>query len=296
MLSLSLSTNLKTKSSQRLTLTRGEFCRTSLLNGFTLIELLIVIAIIGILSSVVLVSTNVVKDKANLSKVLSWSSSLNHLMSADAAAIYTFDDGTAKDLSGNGNDCVIHGGVTSVDGIPQLGKALQFDGSTGYLDCGSGASLNITSAITVSAWVKPTVLGSIMDIVTKSYQTSYRGYEFQIDSSKRLSFRINPTSSSYTYKYSTSLLSASVWQHVVAVYDLTNVSFYINGAADTPIAASGAFYSDTSSLKIGSYASSATYFFNGLIDEVRIYNQAYTLSQIQKDYAEGLPRHQVAEK
>jgi len=154
----SISNNPKNQSLQR--------TAPSSSNGFTLIELLIVIAIIAILSAVVLVTTNSAKDKANLAKVLSWSSSLNDLLSADAVGIWTFNDGTGADSSGSGNDCTLHGGVTSVDGIPQLGKAMQFDGVSGsYIDCGNGASLNITSAITISAWVKSTYNPSETDYI-----------------------------------------------------------------------------------------------------------------------------------
>jgi len=262
--------------------------------GFTLIELLIVIAIIAILSAVVLVTTNSAKDKANLAKVLSWSSSLNDLMSADAAGIWTFNDGTGADSSGNNNNCTLHGGVTSVDGITQLGKALQFDGSTGYLDCGNGASLNITNAITVSAWVKPNSLqyGGILEKGT--FSSSFGEYTLNLEAvANKLVMYINNNSANVT---STGTVQIGQFSYVVGTYDGNYLKVYINGilsGTSTPYNASISISAD--SVRIGDYYSTS-HFFNGTIDEVRVYNQAYTLSEIRKHYAEGLARHQVAKK
>ena len=67
---------------------------------------------------------------------------------------FAFNEGTgktAKDLSENGNDGEIHD-AKWVDG--KFGKALEFDGKTGYVEVPDSKSLDITKAVTIEAWVK----------------------------------------------------------------------------------------------------------------------------------------------
>jgi len=63
----------------------------------------------------------------------------------------------AVDISRYGNNGTINGAVWTSSG--RFGSALQFDGVDDYVDCGNGASLNITTAVTVEAWVNPLYSG-----------------------------------------------------------------------------------------------------------------------------------------
>jgi len=94
------------------------------------------------------------------------------------------------------------------------------------------------------------------------------------------------------------------WHHGVVTYDSSTGAWaeYVNGVLKASgTVASGQQIFTTSkilTIGIGNYNNIITgqYPFNGAIDDVRVYNQAYTISQVQKDYAEGLARHQVAKK
>jgi len=116
--------------------------------SFTLIELLVVIALIGLIATVVMVVIGNAKEKARIAKSLSFSQSIQNTL--NPVAIWSFDEnkkGTCPggkdicDFTGN-NHCKIVGGVTWTDDTPHkiIGKgkdryALNFDGSTGYLNC-----------------------------------------------------------------------------------------------------------------------------------------------------------------
>ena len=68
---------------------------------------------------------------------------------------WSFDEGTgtiANDSSGNNNNGTLYNGPIWEEG--QVNKALSFDGSNDYVDCGNDESLNITDKITIEAWVK----------------------------------------------------------------------------------------------------------------------------------------------
>ena len=66
----------------------------SKLNGFTLVELLVVISIIGLLSSIVLVSFSNSRDKARLAKSQQFDAQISHALGAYAVGIWRFEEGT----------------------------------------------------------------------------------------------------------------------------------------------------------------------------------------------------------
>lgn len=186
-------------------------------------------------------------------------------------------------------------GIASLQGVctgqvPQY--AAQFNGQNSYINAGTGASLNIQNAITISAWINPIsfpTAGNELDIVCKGYETSYTGYEFGLSSSGTLLFRINPTSSSW--KNQNSIVTGIItnnWYYVVAVYDGTNIYFYKNGLLLNSMPAGGQLYSSSNKDTIGVYYNSGTFVFNGLIANVHIYNTSLDASQISALYLEGI--------
>jgi hypothetical protein len=80
--------------------------------------------------------------------------------------LWHFDEGTgtlAYDGSGNANDGSLHGGTTWVDG--KIGKALSFDGSSGYVEVPDSDSLDVTGKLTLDAWIYPKSLTHAQVIV-----------------------------------------------------------------------------------------------------------------------------------
>ena len=78
------------------------------------------------------------------------------------------------------------------------------------------------------------------------------------------------------------------WQHIAATYDGTTARYYIDGAqVASRTVNNGAGVSDT--WRIGAYGGSPGGFFDGLIDDVRIYNRALSASEIQTDMAQPVP-------
>jgi len=170
----------------------------------------------------------------------------------------------------------------------KVGGALQFDGKDDYVDAGSSANLDITSAITVEAWVKPNT--NTGQIVSKRNSTVGSSYQFLILSSgkARFSFWV---SSSEKIVDSLSTISLNTWSHLVGTYNGSVITFYINGVLDNTTVTSGSIDSyPTVSTRIGAVGSGfSTYYFNGLIDEVRIYNRALSETEIRYHYNRGGP-------
>jgi hypothetical protein len=93
-------------------------------------------------------------------------------------------------------------------------------------------------------------------------------------------------------------LSAGKWYHVVAIHTHSDhkVQFYLNGKLDGHKTLSSAMSNDSASnFRIGYYGNSSN-LMNGSIDDVRIYNEALSSSQIQQHYAAGAASHGIAVK
>src|SRR3989344_2491526 len=208
---------------------------------------------------------------------------------------WSMNEGTgtvAGDGSGNGNRGTLTGGPTWVDG--KRGKALSFDGGDDKVNAGTGSSLNVTGAFTASAWIYPRSYGGASKgrIIQKGDLTS-TGFIWFVDNSNTtngMSFCTNGCSGGQLGN----IITLNQWQHVTVVWNGASIAtFYVNGVSkgNASSVTSGSISSHLSSpLSIGANAADTTRQFNGLIDEVRIYNRELTASEIQALYKSGAGR------
>jgi hypothetical protein len=213
---------------------------------------------------------------------------------------YTLDEGygdTAHDSSPQGNNGNLYGTCPEDATCPswsnsgKFGKALSFDGGD-YLVVSHDTSLVMTQDMTISAWInKNDTSGSEM-IVEKGLNDD-DNYAFYVGDDK-LTFEYldsggPPTYSSYQ-EQTGSVTSAGTWYHVVAVFDDTNdkFTFYNNGVESYSTTNTESLYGDqTDDLYIGRQNAASPVYFNGKIDEVKIYNFALTDSQVLTEYNQG---------
>lgn len=196
---------------------------------------------------------------------------------------WNLDEGkgtTTADFSGQGNNGTLVNGLTWVDG--KLGKALSFDGVDDYIDAGSKASLQLRKPYTFEAWVKADNFNDNSTIVAL-YEDA-PNYIFLSRSYERWAF-ILVIEGVGTQILSDAAAQTDVWVHTVATVDSSgNMSLYINGVkqaeTDTTNDLTG-----TGTVRIGWLGySNPAYYFDGLIDEVRIYNQALSETEIRAIY------------
>jgi len=263
--------------------------------AFTLIELLVVIAIIGILSGLIVVAMGGVTQKATIAKAQIFSNSLRNSLMLNLVSEWKFDQvnipsaNQTPDSWSGGNNCSM-GGTPSVYSNSNCvsGSCLNFNGSTDYLSCGNGSSLDASNAITIGAWIKPAnSLGDEAVLVRKS-SNDCGNYNLQIKTNKLA--LLTSTMCGWSMAGSHSAISIGVWQYVVATISGTVTNYYINGInTDTFTGVNGLGSINTNTLNIGGYSGAALLdFFNGSIDEVRIYNAAIPTSQIKEQYYIGL--------
>jgi len=194
-----------------------------------------------------------------------------------------FNEGSgniAYDSSFYNNHGTIYG-ATWTDG--KFGKALSFDGVDDYVDCGNAINPYLTGDLTIGIWLYPKAFGKNRGIA----QTKYK-YEFAFtitDSEGRIRWFQGDGSNYDNPATNNPILSLNQWQHLVAVRDMDamKVHIYLNGQFKESLTITTTPAQSNYHLHIGEYSYSDRW-FNGLIDEVRIYNRALSENEIKMLY------------
>jgi hypothetical protein len=198
-------------------------------------------------------------------------------------AAYSFDEGggsNAADASGNGNAGALNGAAWTTVG--KNGGALSFDGVNDSVTVADSGSLDLTEGMTLEAWVRPTELsGSWRTVLLKEQPGGLAYGLYAHTSSQGPSVHIS-TGGSEPRARSASAIAGDAWTHLAGTYDGATLRLYVNGALAESQAAGGAISTSTGALWIGGNSVWSEW-FQGLIDDVRVYNRALTGAEIQAD-------------
>ena len=157
-------------------------------------------------------------------------------------------------------------------------RSINFDPINGdYVDVEDHLDLN-TTGFTMSAWIKREATD--ITILSKRNSGFTTGYDLRIRSNQRLWARWYNGGSLQSIQSSV-VIPASEWHHVAVIYDGTTATLYIDGVADTSAALS-APTATTESFFIGAGGKNTpNAFFDGNIDEVRVWDTALTAAQLR---------------
>jgi PKD repeat protein/glucose/arabinose dehydrogenase len=203
---------------------------------------------------------------------------------AGLVAAYGFEEGTGTtvaDLSGGGNTGTISGAAWTTGG--RYGKALSFDGVNDWVTVPDSNSLDLTAGMTLSAWVRPDALGDWRTAILKERPGD-------------LAYALYPSTSSgnrpngeagIASLYGPSPIPAGAWTHVATTYDGTNLRLFVNGAEVASKVQAVPIPASSMPLRIGGNSIWGEW-FDGLIDDVRVYNRALTAAEMQADRDTGL--------
>jgi len=213
-----------------------------------------------------------------------------------ARAIYKFED-NANDVTGNNNASSTANVTYTSSG--KFNKAAVFNGSTSKVILPNGSFQY--NELTISVWVKPAGSGNRTILDTYGVESgSSKGYILRIDNSTgKARFVIyngdcdnaypdDTSCSNVTAAVSTSAISTSEYTHIVVTMKLGELKMYINGELDVSTITQSIGYKSSALIRIGffEYSSGAEAFYNGEIDQLRIYNGVVSDIDVAALYAE----------
>ena len=264
--------------------------------SFTLIEILVVIVVIGILSAFILVGMSSIASSANIAKVQAFINSMDNALLLGRVSQWKFDELTTakeaqpiRDSWGSNNGTLYTGsdGLEKISSNCPSGNCLSFDGADDYVSVSDADSLDITNTITVSVWVK--TLGSGTGVTPGIIAKRNNGFGLiWMDQAETNIYARIYQSDDTQINTDSFLVSQNIWHNIVLVANTgdNKVRIYLDTTEKgTSKSYNGTVKTGDSSLSIGQQSLS---YFNGLIDDVRIYNQAIPTSEIQQNYFVGL--------
>jgi len=188
------------------------------------------------------------------------------------------DGDTVMDIVG-GNDGTMKGKPKIVPG--KINEALEFDGSSDFVDCGGDDSLNLTEALTIELWMMPNSAGEGGNNAGPICKAIAGGsWNWQL--------RYNAPGSFMGFQFNAGgwisvqqRLEKKEWYHITGTYDGSDAVCYLNGV-ETEKMSMPAINSSNDPLLIGQ--DGWVNVFDGVVDEVRIYNRALTEAEVRQNY------------
>ena len=171
----------------------------------------------------------------------------------------------------------------------KFGSALDFDSAED--DCVSvpdSPELQLLEDFTLEAWVRPEGTVKSDPIFFKEAEGFFSySVGLGLGSNGKLEAYIGDEGEGYALAVSPSPLSANTWAHVALTYDGSFMRLYLNGSLVDTTGTSQGNVPSTGPMEIGC-ADAFNEFFNGQIDEVRVYERALAQSEVEEDRASAI--------
>jgi prepilin-type N-terminal cleavage/methylation domain-containing protein len=259
--------------------------------SFTLIELLVVIVIIGILAGVIMISTSSSIDKANIAKLKVFSESIKNDLMLNLVSEFKLDN-NANDSweSNNGIMSGFSADPWRLESECISSECLNFNGTTSYLDIAKRQ--DYLPPHTIELWIKPDDFG------TDNYGRQLFSFMGACTISDGYAFGLRPSGDIIIIPSDWQLdtnISSNNWHHIIFIWKNINSTqseqtFHIDTVKYTRIINYLIPSNITASnIRIGIFqACWPTRFFKGNMDQIRIYDDALSSSQIKQNYIAGL--------
>lgn len=167
------------------------------------------------------------------------------------------------------------------------GGALAFDGDGDFIDCGRDEGLNISGAVSIAAWIKLSKSTDDQKIAGNQDNIS-GGYKLSIFSDKaELEVRDSDNAlRNNRFVDGGTVLQPGVWYHIVGTYGQGgSIKTYVNAKLDREQETTNILAASEGPLKIGCEPFSGECLFNGLMDDLQIYNYPLSETEVAALYA-----------
>jgi len=188
--------------------------------------------------------------------------------------------GNATDASGFNQTVTNYGATLAPDHTGAANSAYSFNGSSNFMDVKSDSVLNFQQSISVCYWMK---VGAFF--TREQYPISHGNWtnRWKISiSNNHLRWTVKTAAGAKDLDSDTQL-QLNTWYYVTAVYSGSDFELYLNGNLDAFSSLSGAILTTNIDISIGQdLPNDQNYNFQGVLDEIRVYNYALSMSEIQQ--------------
>jgi hypothetical protein len=193
--------------------------------------------------------------------------------SGNLIAHYPFD-GNALDVSGNALHGQVFGAKLTEDRFGSPEHAYNFDGVNDHIAVENAQLLNFSKSITVSCWIKPTILPDRESFMI-SHGSWQNRWKVSITPDRHVRWTIKNTSGQVRDLDSRTLVEENTFYQITATYDGALILLYINGTLESVTNMTGDLNPTTYALEIGQILPDIQdYNFRGVLDDIRIYDYA----------------------
>lgn len=262
-------------------------------SGFTIIEILVVVSIIGLVTTAAIYYVNNSREKARMAGALHFSGSLKTSMAINLVSYWPLDavnSNITPDIWNKNNGTLVNAPVLA-DGV--FNKALQFNGSN-RIDVPSMDLVDFGNKITIEAWINYSGGSRYKNIINRG------GTDFglALDPNNKVHFETYTGVVNCCWRSYGKSLKINKWYHIVGVYDGSKMRAYVDGILQPEsLNQSGDINNSPGEIMtIGDGTMGWGDNFVGIIDEVKIYNEALTAQEIQEHYAKNSPKYDLAVK
>ncbi|WP_339611906.1 HYR domain-containing protein [uncultured Xanthomarina sp.] len=194
-------------------------------------------------------------------------------------AIFTGESGTEYNLTWNVDNAAPCADDTATINVvfPNCGVQIDFDGTDDSVNFAN--SYNLSGNFSIEAWIKPNAInGSIQTILSKRNANNFAtGYDLRLVNNT-ISFHANGSN------ISANGITSNRWYHIAVTYNGTNYTLYVDGVQRNSTAGPNPATNNFNML-LGAMSrvnNTPTNYYNGWIDEVRIWNTNLSTTQIRQ--------------
>lgn len=214
---------------------------------------------------------------------------------------YSFNQGNANNEM-PGKHGVVTGATLTTDRFGNLSHAYYFDGQDDYITLGDSSIIKPVEG-SISLWARMTAVsnagaGMVYNPIFISRNSDNKGSKFegcgiylQMNANpKILAITTDSVTESERYMFSNQTVIENEWKHYVITYNFDSLSFYVDGELQNTIFKGfNSYFSVTDSVVLGATIRSQLRYFNGSIDDVRIYNRVINSSEVDELFNEPDP-------